>query len=296
MTDPTTQQEFTPRRNKRKDFEFASKEGLIIVSLILFGIYALWYWIFWVYYYGKLTWIIIFPAYSMIVFITMVILLITGIFVFWKDRRYILLHEKFGAGIFLIGALILLAIPLSWAAGILVYQDVLGASSMPFIVIGGFLCVFGSLILARTGGFFSVWLIGVAIYLIMSFHEGFKFFIWTVHFGEYDNVVGAIGIYVVATSFILFLYHDLKFFYLSRIIKKGNKYRKEKEFKAALRCFDKALRIYPLFTTAWNNMGNVYFNQGKIKKAIQCYEKALNINPDYVNAKKNLKVISKRMG
>ena len=285
-----------PNQSTKKEFEFASKEGLIIVSLILFGIYALWYKIFEYYYFGKfITWIIIFWALSIIIFITMFILLITGIYVFWKDRNYILIHEKYGASTFLIGALILLSIPLSWTAGVIEYQSTLGGTSSIFIILGVALCILGSLMLARTGGFFSVWMIGVTIYLIMSFHEGFYIWVWTGFFGKYDDFVGTIGVYVVMTSFILFLYHDLKFFYLTRIIKKGNKYRKERNYKAAIKCFNKAIKIYPLFTTAWNNMGNVYFNQGKPAEAIKCYKKALSFNPAYLNAKKNLDVVSKRL-
>ena len=91
---------------KFKEFQFASKEGLIIVSMILFSIYAFWYEIFH-YYYRKeiITWIFIFWVYSLIIFVTMIILLITGVFVFWKDHRYIFLHEKFGGVIFIIGIL-----------------------------------------------------------------------------------------------------------------------------------------------------------------------------------------------
>lgn len=281
---------------QRREFRFASKEGLIIVSLILFAIYAFWYKIFEFYYYDKwLRWLFIFSAFSAVVFITMIILLLTGFFVFWKDRKYIITHEKMGSPIFLIGSLILLAIPLGWTAGIVEYQGYYALNSVIFIVIGAGLCILGSLFLARTGGFFSVWMIGVTIYLIMSFHEAFKILIWTIHFGPYDSFVGVIGLYIVITSFILFLYHDLKFFYLTRIIKRGNKYRKAKKYKEAIKCFNKALKIYPLFTTAWNNMGNVYYNQGKADEAIRCYQKALDINPKYINAKKNLSVVSKRL-
>jgi tetratricopeptide (TPR) repeat protein len=286
------------RLSRRKEFAFASKEGLIIVSLILFLIYAFWHGIFEIYYKGELAWFIIFPIYSIIVTLTIIVLIITGIFVLLKDRRYILLHEKYGAGVFLLGALILLSIPLAWTAGIMEYIDGLGIYApgpMVLVIFGGSLCVFGSLILARTGGFFIVWLIGISIYVIMSFHEGFGLFIYNEIFGKYDDVVGAIGVYIVITSFILFLYHDLKFFYLSRVIKKGNKLRKEKKYGAAIRCFNKALRIYPLFTTAWNNMGNVYVNQGKPEEAVRCYQKALDLNPDYNNAKKNLSVIARQI-
>ena len=233
-------------------------------------------------------------AFSLVIFVTMVILLIMGLFVFIKDRKYLIIHEKQGAVVFIIGSLILIIIPFAWTFNIIDYQSYLAPNSIIFLFIGIALCVIGSVWLARTGGFFSVWLIGVTIYLIMSFHEGFKFIIWTGFFGRYDNFVGNIGIYVVITSFILFIYHDLKFYYLSRIIKKGNAYRKKKNYTQAIKCFRRSLRVYPLFTTAWNNMGNVYYNQGNPEDAIKCYNKALTINPNYTNAQKNLNVVTKK--
>jgi len=226
----------------------------------------------------------------------MTILLLTGIFVFWKDRKYLLTHEKYGGFIFIIGSVILFTIPLGWSFKIIEDQGAFALNSGILLIIGLVVCILGTLILARTGGFFTVWLIGIFIYLVMSFHESFKFIIWTGFFGPYDNFVGNIGIFVVVSSFILFLYHDLKFFYLSKIIKQGNKYRKERKYNNALACFNKTLRIYPLFTTAWNNMGNVYFNQGKVKEALSCYKKALQINPEYINARRNYEIVSKKAG
>jgi tetratricopeptide (TPR) repeat protein len=294
MTNDSPDDMKTVSHTNRKDFAFASKEGLIIVSLILFGIYAFWYKIFEFYYYNKLTWLIIFPTFSLIVLITMTILLITGIFVFWKDRKYLIVHEKFGGIIFLIGTLFLFLLPVSWAVELLSYEGALGSNTIIFMIMGLSLCIVGSLILARTGGFFSVWIIGILIYMIIPLNGLFGI-VPSEYFGPIDDFLSTIGIFIVLTSFILFLYHDLKFIYLSRIIKKGNKYRKEKQYKSAIICFNKALKIYPLFTTAWNNMGNVYFNQGKPEQAIKCYKKALSFNPEYSNAKKNLNVIEKKM-
>jgi tetratricopeptide (TPR) repeat protein len=138
-------------------------------------------------------------------------------------------------------------------------------------------------------------MIGVLVYLLIPFNVLFGIFP-SEYFGHIDNFLGSIGIYIVVTSFILFLYHDLKFFYLSKIVKQGNKYRKEKQYEKAIKCFNKTLKIYPFFTTAWNNIGNVYFNQGQIEKAVKSYKRALSINPNYYNAKKNLDVVSKRVG
>ncbi len=283
-------------REKNKDFKFASKEGLLIVSLLLFIVYAVWYKIFEFYYYDNfIRWLFIFMAFSIVIFVTMVLLLITGFIVLWKDRDYIMKHEGFGSIFFLIGSIILITIPFAWAGGVINFQDHLAQNTIIFIILGSIFCIIGSFILARTGGFFSVWLIGIAIYLIISFHEGFKFFVDSDKVGSYNDFLGIIGSYFMVAGFILFIYHDVKFFYLSRIIKRGNKYRREKKYKNALECFKKTLKIYPLFTTALNNMGNVYFNMGKADEAIKCYQRALNINPNYGNAKKNLKVVSKKL-
>ncbi len=281
--------------NDPKDFKFASKEGLIIVSLILFVIYIIWYNIFKHYYYETFSWVFIFLAYSLMVFVTMVILLITGIYVFYNDRHYLFTHESLGTFVIIIGAVTLFILPIGWAFKFIEYQGAFAQNSSIIIVIGTIICVLGALILARTGGFFLTWMLGVGIYLTQSFHESFRFIVWTGFFGPYDDFVGNVGIFLVVTSFILFLYHDLKFFYLHRIIKMGNKYRREKNYQKALNCFNKTLKIYPLFTTAWNNMGNVYFNQGKINQAVKCYNKALAINPKYSNAKKNLEVVARRI-
>lgn len=280
--------------DKGKEFRFASKEGLIIVSLVLFIVYAFWYKIF-EFYYSKdfIKWIFIFTAYSLVVFITMSVLLLTGIYVFLKDRKYIITHEKLGAPIFIIGTFILLIIPLGWSFKFIDYQGVLALNSIVIIVIGAVICVIGALILARTGGFFSVWIIGIIIYLIIPLNALIGIFP-SQNLGFVDDFFSSIGIYVVVTSFLLFLYHDLKFLYLTRIIKKGNTFRREKKYKEALRCFNRTLKIYPLFTTAWNNMGNVYFNLGKPNDAIKCYKRALTINPNYQNARKNLAVVAKK--
>ena len=294
--DPQAATSKSSNRYQLKEFQFASKEGLIIVSLILFLVYAFWYTIFDHYYSDDIIrWLFIFTAYSIVIFITMSILFILGFYVFWKDHRYIITHEKLGGPIFLIGALILLSIPLAWSFGFIDYEGAFALNTSIFLYLGAIFCIIGSILLARTGGFFSVWMIGVFIYLIMSFHEVFKFVIWTGDFGPYDNFVGTVGTYIVITSFVLFVYHDLKFFFLSRIIKKGNRYRREKNYNRAIKCFNKTLKIYPLFTTALNNMGNVYFNLGQPSEAIKYYQRALNINPDYINAQRNLEVISKKI-
>jgi tetratricopeptide (TPR) repeat protein len=278
------------------EFRFATKEGLIIVSLILFGIYALWYYYFEAYYSeNRLSWLFIFAAYSLVVFITMLILFITGFFVFWKDRKYIIIHERLGGLIFIIGALMFFLVPLGWAYRFIDFEGVFASNTIPFIGIGIIFCVLGSILLARNGGFFTVWMIGILIYLLIPFNVLFGIFP-SEYYGHIDNFLGSIGIYIVITSFILFLYHDLKFFYLSKIVKQGNKFRKEKQYEKAIKCFNKTLKIYPFFTTAWNNIGNVYFNQGNIEKAKRSYKRALRINPNYINAKRNLEVVSKRTG
>ena len=52
----------------------------------------------------------------------------------------------------------------------------------------------------------------------------------------------------------------------------------EKDYKSAIKKFDKALKIKPNFWQALNNLGLAYFEQDKINLSIDFFEKAIAIN------------------
>jgi len=60
---------------------------------------------------------------------------------------------------------------------------------------------------------------------------------------------------------------------------KGNKNLEAKEYKKAVDCYNKAIKIEPLDARAWNNKGYVLFTLGKYNEAIKSFDKALEIAP-----------------
>jgi len=61
--------------------------------------------------------------------------------------------------------------------------------------------------------------------------------------------------------------------------------RREKESEQN---FQRALRIDPSFSDAWNNLGVVYYEQRKFGKAIKQYDHAIKLNPDVASFHSNI--------
>jgi len=59
------------------------------------------------------------------------------------------------------------------------------------------------------------------------------------------------------------------------------------EYKEAIKCYNKALKIDPKFSRAWYNKGSAFHDLEKYKEAIKCYDKAIEINPEYAAAWNN---------
>ena len=57
---------------------------------------------------------------------------------------------------------------------------------------------------------------------------------------------------------------------------KGSALLQLKKFEEALRCYDKALEIYPN-ATIWNSKGSLLYQLGMYSEAIRCYNKASEI-------------------
>ena len=68
----------------------------------------------------------------------------------------------------------------------------------------------------------------------------------------------------------------------------GNNYSKNKEYNKAIESYEKAIKINPEYSSAFNNLGNVYSDNKEYNKAIESYEKAIKINPEDSNAYINL--------
>lgn len=262
--------------------KWSSKESLIVLSVILIILFKLMQFIFSEIWSG---YILAFQVLSGVIFLTLLILTIVGLWFIILSRKRLWSHEREGIALFIIGGLIMVLLPLIGAVFRQKPETFFNYNiNFYMIIIGTILVLVGVIIVAWQGGFFSIWFLGIVNYLVFSSHEAFLIIIYTHHYGPYDQYYGTMGILLMFVSVILFLYHELKFMYLGRLIKRSNNLRQKGSYDKALKLIEKALSIYPRYETAWNNKGNVLNAKGKVKESLKCYDEAININPKYIMA------------
>jgi len=227
-------------------------------------------------------------SYSSMVMGITVVMAIIGLLLLVMDLKRFLRHEMLGFIIAIVAAIVLLIYPAAPVLEISIGGSIL-AVGIVITIIAGFL-------LARSGGYFGPCVIGLGCQAVV-----FGYYpLMSSGGGEilHENAVFAtnIGVGFLILSFILMIYQDLKFYYLTNLIKNANRLRKEKQYDEALKICDKALTIYPYFVTALNNKGNILFNLKKPQEAIIYYNKAIEINPGYKQAQNNLEVVQRKMG
>lgn len=71
-------------------------------------------------------------------------------------------------------------------------------------------------------------------------------------------------------------------------INRGMLYKEEKNYTAAIQCYDEAIKINVADHEAYADRGNVYFELNKLDLAAADYKKARQIKPDYATANDNL--------
>jgi tetratricopeptide (TPR) repeat protein len=76
----------------------------------------------------------------------------------------------------------------------------------------------------------------------------------------------------------------------------GNEYLKQKQFKKALKKYEKAVNTYPRYYEAWYKMGIAYFNLDNFKEAINCLQKAVKIKPEFSSALYNMGIVYRELG
>ena len=211
--------------------------------------------------------------------------MIVLVFIVLIDIKSVLKHEILGFIIFAVGALLIILYP---ARNVFGMGDL--ESGTAFFTLGAIVIVVGSVILMRTGGFVGVTLLGLILNLGVA-----AFYMFgsssAIQYNENTRLMIDLSIVFFIVSFLLLVYHELKFFYLAKLMREENNLRKKKKYKEALTFCDKALKVYPNFVTAWNNKGNVLYTLGKKNDAIDCYKKALSLNPNYSPAQTNLKLV-----
>jgi protein O-GlcNAc transferase len=76
----------------------------------------------------------------------------------------------------------------------------------------------------------------------------------------------------------------------------GNSFADQGRLNEAIRCYEKALKINPIFAGACNNLGIAFKDKGLLDKAIFCYRQALEISPNFAGAHNNLGNVLKEQG
>lgn len=76
----------------------------------------------------------------------------------------------------------------------------------------------------------------------------------------------------------------------------GIEYSKKDNFKKAMECYSKALKLNPESPDIYNNLGIIYKKQAKFDRALKCYEKVLKLSPEYPSVYNNLGNIYRTKG
>lgn len=226
-----------------------------------------------------------FQVYSMMITVVYIMIFLMGLY---HIRTMPLFKEKElkGALLILAGSLPILIPPSMelWGLGTPgTYSDY----PIP-MTIGAILVIIGVILLARNGGFFSIWMAGATVFFFLGIHEAGKIVLWTGNYGPYDTVFFKTGIWYFTTAFMLFIYGELKFKFLLPMIRRAAKLRVDGKPDRALALVNIALFIYPHYATAWNNKGNILLNKDMHQEAEECYQRALYLNPDLHPALENL--------
>ena len=75
----------------------------------------------------------------------------------------------------------------------------------------------------------------------------------------------------------------------------GYAYFAQEQYDIAIRQYKEALKFYPEYVIAFNNLGNVYEKKQMIVKAVETYREALKYNPENKTAQQRITSLEKRL-
>ncbi|WP_081942797.1 tetratricopeptide repeat protein [Myxosarcina sp. GI1] len=75
----------------------------------------------------------------------------------------------------------------------------------------------------------------------------------------------------------------------------GYAYFGQEQYDIAIRQYKEALKIYPEYVVALNNLANVYEKKQMVVKAVETYKEVLNIDPENKTAQQRTKSLEKRL-
>ena len=93
--------------------------------------------------------------------------------------------------------------------------------------------------------------------------------------------IGLVGLGVAATVVLVNVINSSS---ATKLYNRGNTLYDLKRYKEAITTYDKAIKIRPEYSEAWNGQGNTLYELKRYKKALDAYEKAIQIQPKYLEA------------
>ena len=75
----------------------------------------------------------------------------------------------------------------------------------------------------------------------------------------------------------------------------GYAYFAQEQYDIAIRQYKEALKLYPEYVIALNNLGNVYEKKQMIVKAVEIYREVLEYDPENKTAKTRVNSLEKRL-
>jgi tetratricopeptide (TPR) repeat protein len=75
----------------------------------------------------------------------------------------------------------------------------------------------------------------------------------------------------------------------------GYAYFAQEQYDIAIRQYKEALKLYPEYVVALNNLGNVYEKKQMIVKAVETYKEVLQYEPDNKTAQTRIESLEKRL-
>lgn len=75
----------------------------------------------------------------------------------------------------------------------------------------------------------------------------------------------------------------------------GYAYFAQEQYDIAIRQYKEALKLYPEYVIAFNNLANVYEKKQMVLQAVECYESALKYEPNNKIAKRRAESLKKRL-
>lgn len=75
----------------------------------------------------------------------------------------------------------------------------------------------------------------------------------------------------------------------------GFAYFAQEQYDISIRKYKEALKLYPEYVVALNNLGNVYEKKQLISQSVEAYETALKYEPENKTAKRRVESLKKRL-